>query len=271
MPDKDSLRRLGGGRWETRDGRFAIEPQSGTWVIVDNEQADELGLPLVRGPFGVADRREGGDRGGAEGRSPAVSPLAERIEQARQSEQARPSATAAPEVSRPEPKQPEPPPEPKWLRDLGPADQRRARDLIARLEKMGIEDPARVVRAEVADGEPALARLAIERAIARATRVVEGLVRRRSRCGHVGAPGRGRRARRELATRGRRRPPDREAGDPGVGRSGPGGQAPYSPLYACRPLNQSEPEYVTSTIPKPTTSSSAAGRPAHERWFRACR
>jgi hypothetical protein len=45
----------------------------------------------------------------------------------------------------------------------------------------------------------------------------------------------------------------------------------YSPLYACRPLNQSEPEYVTSTIPNPTTSSSAAGRPAHERWFRACR
>ena len=26
MPNNDSLRRLGGGRWETRDGRFAIEP-----------------------------------------------------------------------------------------------------------------------------------------------------------------------------------------------------------------------------------------------------
>ena len=24
---------------------------------------------------------------------------------------------------------------------------------------------------------------------------------------------------------------------------------PYSPLYECRPLNQSEPEYVTITIP----------------------
>ena len=45
----------------------------------------------------------------------------------------------------------------------------------------------------------------------------------------------------------------------------------YRPLYACRPLNQSDPEYVTRTIPNPTTSSSAAGRPAHERWLRAWR
>src|SRR5437016_1577339 len=44
-----------------------------------------------------------------------------------------------------------------------------------------------------------------------------------------------------------------------------------SPEYACSPLNHSEPEYVTSTIANPTTSRSAAGRPAHERWFRAWR
>lgn len=46
-----SLERLGGGRWQTRDERFTIEPQSGTWVVVDAEATDELGLPLVRGPF----------------------------------------------------------------------------------------------------------------------------------------------------------------------------------------------------------------------------
>src|SRR5467141_3442016 len=49
--DNRSLKRLGGGRWQTRDERFTIEPQSGTWVIVDAEQTDDLGLPLVRGPF----------------------------------------------------------------------------------------------------------------------------------------------------------------------------------------------------------------------------
>ena len=51
MADDEKLKRLGGGRWETQDGRYSIEPESGTWVVVDNEQTNELGLPLVRGPF----------------------------------------------------------------------------------------------------------------------------------------------------------------------------------------------------------------------------
>ena len=212
MPEKDSLRRLGGGRWETRDGRFAIEPQSGTWVIVDNEQTDELGLPLVRGPFGsLTAAKEAIEAARSEG--PKASPLAERIERARTSakastagageraaggggrgrsggsaakrggvaepvpaetagsavpaERAVPAETvgsAAPAI----PAEPASPPEPRWLRELTPADQRRARDLIARLERMGADDPERIARAEIADGQPALARLAVERAVAKA-------------------------------------------------------------------------------------------------------
>src|SRR4051812_48397866 len=81
MAKADSLKRLGGGRWETRDGRFQIEPQSGTWVMVDTTQSNEFGLPLVRGPFpsltaakeAIEDAREAG---------PVSSPLAERIEEA---------------------------------------------------------------------------------------------------------------------------------------------------------------------------------------------
>ena len=78
--DKDeALKRLGGGRWQTRDERFTIEPQSGTWVVVDAEQTDELGLALVRGPFGslgaakaaIAEARE---------TEPAASPLPARAE-----------------------------------------------------------------------------------------------------------------------------------------------------------------------------------------------
>ena len=62
----EGLKRLGGGRWQTRDERFTIEPQSGTWVVVDAEQTDELGLALVRGPFGslgAAKRRSPGRAG----------------------------------------------------------------------------------------------------------------------------------------------------------------------------------------------------------------
>jgi hypothetical protein len=187
MPASEPLKRLGGGRWETKDGRFAIEPQSGTWVIVDNEQIDELGLPLVRGPFGsLTAAKDAIESARTEG--PKASPLAGRLAEARKSEdagsttpgsgsrtgsaagEARRSARKVPaEPSRPpEPRGPDTRAEPKWLRDLAAADQRRARDLIARLERMDVDDPERIVRSEIADAQPALVRLAIERALAKA-------------------------------------------------------------------------------------------------------
>lgn len=188
MAAEGSLKRLGGGRWETRDGRFAIEPQSGTWVIVDNEQTDELGLPLVRGPFGsLTAAKEAIEAARTEG--PKASPLARRIEQAREAEKAAPEApkigpgapsrrsgaaseSAGPRSAKPskvtEPARPDAQPEPRWLRELETANQRRARDLIARLERMGVSDSERIVRSEVADGQPAVARLAIERALVKA-------------------------------------------------------------------------------------------------------
>src|SRR3954470_17746043 len=80
--DDASLKRLGGGRWQTRDERFTIEPQSGTWVIVDAEQTDDLGLPLVRGPFpSLTSAKEAISSARSSG--PAASPLAERIERRR--------------------------------------------------------------------------------------------------------------------------------------------------------------------------------------------
>ena len=89
--DKDeALKRLGGGRWQTRDERFTIEPQSGTWVVVDAEQTDDLGLPLVRGPFGsLRDAKEAIER--ARGTEPAESPLNARVQELR----SRPSAAKA--------------------------------------------------------------------------------------------------------------------------------------------------------------------------------
>ena len=87
------LKRLGAGRWATRDERFTIEPQSGTWAVVDAEQTDDLGLPLVRGPFGslreakaaIADARAHG---------PAESPLTAHPSRDR-STAARPPSTSA--------------------------------------------------------------------------------------------------------------------------------------------------------------------------------
>jgi hypothetical protein len=175
MPADDSLKRLGGGRWETRDGRFAIEPQSGTWVVVDNTQTDDLGLPLVRGPFGsLTAAKEAIESIRTSG--PAESPLAERLKQAKATATSRGkdgsaagNGAAAKHGARGKASAPpEPPADPRWLRDLGPTDRRRARELIEKLKKLEIADAEEVARSEVERNEPAVVRLGIERALRRA-------------------------------------------------------------------------------------------------------
>ncbi len=157
MAQPDALKRLGGGRWETKDGRFQIEPQSGTWVIVDTTQTDELGLPLVRGPFGSLTAARAAIES-ARDEGPVESPLAERIERSKESKgskAASPKATVAKKAaaSAPEPEpedEPKPPPEPKWIRELGTTDRRKARELIERLTALGIDDAEEIARGEIA-------------------------------------------------------------------------------------------------------------------------
>lgn len=170
MATSDSLKRLGGGRWETRDGRFAIEPQSGTWAVVDNTQTDELGLPLVRGPYKSLTAAKQAIEEARSAAAPA-SPLADRLSKAKAT--AAKSPRAAGRGSRgadTEPaKEPEPPTEPKWLRDLEPAERRQARQLIERLKGLDVGDDEAegIARSEVVRDQPALARLALERRLAK--------------------------------------------------------------------------------------------------------
>ncbi|MEW6224689.1 MAG: GNAT family N-acetyltransferase [Chloroflexota bacterium] len=46
-----ALKRESAGRYVTGDGRFTVDQASGGWMVTDAEHANELGLPLVRGPF----------------------------------------------------------------------------------------------------------------------------------------------------------------------------------------------------------------------------
>ena len=182
----DPLRRLGGGRWETKDGRFQIEPQSGTWVIVDTTQTNEFGLPLVRGPFpSLTAAREAIEV--ARGEGPATSPLADRIEQAsagptagskdagRRPRRAIEGGAAKPDVADASAaKAPIEPPEPTRAAraTLVPRPQARRPQagsrVIARLRALDVEEAEAVARAEVVDGRPALARLALERRLRKA-------------------------------------------------------------------------------------------------------
>lgn len=176
----ESLKRLGGGRWQTRDERFTIEPQSGTWAVVDAEATDDLGLPLVRGPFrSLTDAKAA--IAAARTSEPAESPLAERLERGRST----PAATSASKPTPAEgaaaaigdaPAAPAPrskqasapsraaaaePAEPSWMRDLEPAERGRARRLIDRLTTDGVPDAESIVRRDLAGGVPALAAQAI--------------------------------------------------------------------------------------------------------------
>ena len=182
--DKDeSLKRLGGGRWQTRDERFTIEPQSGTWVVVDAEQTDDLGLPLVRGPFGSLGAAKTAIEG-ARGAEPAASPLAAKLRDGpaarsgtkddHRARRRRQDPSAGPPTPRPlqatatkaaKPAKPEPPAEPRWMAALEPADRRRAKRLIDRLGEAGAPDPEGIARRDVVGEIPAAAAFAIARAV----------------------------------------------------------------------------------------------------------
>ena len=179
-PEQDeSLKRLGGGRWQTRDGRFTIEPQSGTWVVVDAEQTDELGLPLVRGPFGSLGAAKEAIAGAREAR-PETSPLSDRAAKLR--DRAGTPSSAATAGKKDGPKAPtdrakpieagmattstkSEPAEPRWIQSLDPGERRRAKRLIEALSAAGAPDPEGIARRDIVGEVPATAAFAIARAI----------------------------------------------------------------------------------------------------------
>ena len=166
--EEESLRRLGGGRWQTRDERFTIEPQSGTWAIVDAEQTDDLGLPLVRGPYPSLTAAKSAIAE-ARGSAPPSSPLKGRPKPGRGASAApttSPSSETTKRASKPkEPEEPAEPEEPRWFRDLTPDDRRRASRLIERLAKAGADDPENLVRRDLVGDVPAVAGYAVARAV----------------------------------------------------------------------------------------------------------
>ena len=169
--DEAALKRLGGGRWQTRDERFTIEPQSGIWVVVDANQTDDLGLPLVRGPFGSLTAAKAAIASAREA-EPEVSSLAAKVAEHRDRPPTKPPMAKRPPVkaaapAKPvPPSEPAPPPEPAWIRALPPAGRRRAHDLIERLAEAGVPQPEQLARRELVDGVPAVAAYAVSRAVA---------------------------------------------------------------------------------------------------------
>jgi ribosomal protein S18 acetylase RimI-like enzyme len=122
-PDPSALRRVGAGRHATGDGRFVVDQASGGWMLIDAEQLNELGLPLVRGPFATLELAKAALESARTGPAP-VSDLAEKIARlpprtSGPAAGARSRPTSAP-ASPPEP--PPPPPPPVVVREYRTAD-----------------------------------------------------------------------------------------------------------------------------------------------------
>jgi GNAT superfamily N-acetyltransferase len=77
-PDPTELRRVAAGRHATGDGHFEVEQAAGGWMLTDMQATNELGLPLVRGPFKTLEEARAAMAAARSGPAP-VSNLAERI------------------------------------------------------------------------------------------------------------------------------------------------------------------------------------------------
>lgn len=69
-PSGDTLKRERAGTYRTLDGRFTVEQSSSGWLVLDAEQADDLGLPLARGPFATLDGAKAALAGARSGPAP---------------------------------------------------------------------------------------------------------------------------------------------------------------------------------------------------------
>ena len=134
--DPNKLKRETAGRYTSGDGRFTVEQGSGGWMIVDGEQANELGLPLVRGLFATLDEARDGLEAARSGVLP-TSGLADLIAELKERGDAKPPSGSARKsegrrtAPREKPEEKAPPPKPIEIREFRPRDADDLRHLWA--------------------------------------------------------------------------------------------------------------------------------------------
>lgn len=157
--DPDRLIRESPGRYHTPDERFVVEQESsGNWYLADAEHTDELGLPLLRGPFPTL----AGAREAVAAARSSAAPSPKR--KARPTTGGRPTRgqrpTTAPAGTRDASEAPK-----VWPDTLPAADRTEARQLIQALERLGLPDAPRLARREQESSKPVVARELLLRAL----------------------------------------------------------------------------------------------------------
>lgn len=132
------------GTYRTEDERFEVQQTDNGWFLVDSTQANELGQPLMLGPFATLAAVRGAI---PEARTAKAAPQAKVPSKGR----AVAKAERAPE-----------PPRRTWIDDLPSAEATRVRALIRRLEGEGIASAEELVRSDMKGLLPAVAARLIE-------------------------------------------------------------------------------------------------------------
>lgn len=109
--DPTAFKREEAGTYRSGDGRFSIEQASGRWLVVDAEQHDDLGLPLVRGPFDTLARAREAASSARSGPAPTSGLVGRASSRVRPRATRRERAAPSPALARPPtpPKAPKPP------------------------------------------------------------------------------------------------------------------------------------------------------------------
>ena len=160
--DPHRLIRETAGRYRSADERFVVEQESpGAWYVADSLHTDELGLPLLRGPFSTLDAAK---QGAAEARESKAPTAPKRATPARKAggEGKREPVREPAKASKPEPA--------SWLDGLPAGDQREARRLVRLVEQAGLEDAEDLARRELQSSTPVLAAELLARALADRTK-----------------------------------------------------------------------------------------------------
>lgn len=148
--DADKLVRQAAGVYRTTDERFEVRQSASGWFLVDLQSTNELGQPLMLGPFAtLAGVREHMPEARAAERPPVPKPTRKA------------SAPSAKSTARPA----KPPKEPArtWIDELPAADATKVRVLIRALDREGITGAEAAIRADREGLLPVVASRLIER------------------------------------------------------------------------------------------------------------
>ena len=170
MAEKDvSLKRETAGRYRSADGRFTVESQGANdWYVADEEQVDQLGQPVLRGPYpSLAAAREAVAEAGGKpvvGRElPKVKSTSGQAKPARTAAKAqsqRDDGRAAASSKRASPAEAK---VPAWLADIDPERRNSAKQMANELAGLGLDDPEQLVADDFRSDEPLIAEAVLAR------------------------------------------------------------------------------------------------------------